>query len=234
MPGRQYPPGAPNQPGPHYPFGHGRPLQIVHPAPSATTQPAAPAASASQQPSAPPAQAVVPASALPPSLLDKPPQSPLIHLSDQLLTVTANNSSLSEILKDLASSSGMTVDGLDKDLRVFGVYGPGNPRDILTSLLDGGGYNFVMVGATSAGTPRAIVLTNRTNVAVSNSPSSPSSQQDQDDDQPLTVTYPSEESPPVQQPPVEPRQPRSPAEMLQELQRLRQQQQQQQQQQPPQ
>jgi len=55
----------------------------------------------------------------------------------------AHNSSLSEILKNLEASSGMAVDGFDKDSRIFGVYGPGSPRDVLSDLLDGAGYNFL-------------------------------------------------------------------------------------------
>jgi hypothetical protein len=236
MPGRpgQYPPGMGHLPG--TPPNSGAPGRAPrHPIGAPGAQPTAPAAQpatgpAAQQPPTPPPQAVVPAAALPPSLLDKPPQAALVHLSDQLLTVTANNSSLSEILKDLASS-GMTVDGMDKDLRVFGVYGPGNPSDILATLLDGAGYNFVMVGATSTGTPRQIVLTARSNAPPSAPQARPTPPPD-DDDEPLVVNNPPDDEP-SQRPgamPGDPRQPRTPAEMLQELQRMRQEQQQQQQQ----
>lgn len=165
---------------------------------------------------------------LPPSLLDKPAGPAQVTLQSGSLAVTANNSSLSEILKDLETSSGMTVDGFDKDQRVFGVYGPGTPRDVLSELLDGAGYNFLMVGATDAGTPREIVLTTRSNAPISAPQPSSSSQQDEDDEPPTNYPPPEQATPPPSAPVNPPTdRPRTPQEMLQELQRIRQQQQQQ-------
>jgi hypothetical protein len=147
-----------------------------------------------------------------------------VTLNGGSLAVNANNSSLSEILKDLERSSGMTVDGFDKDTRVFGVYGPGPPSDVISSLLEGAGYNFLLVGATSAGTPREILLTTRGNAPIS---APQQSSQPEEDDEPVNVP-PVDAAPPVQQPPPanQPRQPRTPQEMLQELQQIRNQQQQ--------
>ena len=168
---------------------------------------------------------------VPPSLLDKPAQPATVKLSSGTLSVTANNSSLSDILNDLSASSGMSVDGLQKDQRVFGIYGPGDPREILSELLDGAGYNFLMVGETNAGVPREIVLTARTSAPLS--PPSPSSRNEEDDEPPVPQNTPIDEVnpvlPPVAPPPGDqPQRPRSPQEMLQELQRMRQQQQMQQ------
>ncbi len=166
---------------------------------------------------------------LPPSLLDKPAQPATVKLNGGTLSVTANNSSLSDILHNLSSSSGMTIDGFQKDQRVFGVYGPGDPRDILSELLDGAGYNFLMVGQTDAGVPREIVLTARTNAPLS--PPQAISRAEEDEE---SINPPVEEPPPILPPAPppgdQPQRPRSPQEMLQEMQRLRQQQQQQQQQ----
>lgn len=164
---------------------------------------------------------------VPPSLLDKPAQPATVKLTGGTLVVTANNSSLTAILNNLSSSSGMSIDGLGKDQRVFGIYGPGTPRDILSELLDGAGYNFLMVGETDAGVPREIVLTARTNAPLS---APGSSSRSDEDEEPLSSPQPEDISPPPIAPVNEPPQrPRSPQEMLQELQRLRQQQQQQQQ-----
>jgi len=166
------------------------------------------------------------------SLLDKPAQPARVTLNGGSLSVDANNSSLSQILNDLASSSGMTIDGLGQDQRVFGIYGPGNPRDILSSLLDGAGYNFLMVGATPTGTPRAIVLTARSNAPLTASQNGGPSRQEEDDEPPGANNYPPEpEMEPARPQDAAPGQPRSPAEMMQEMQRIRQQQIQQQQQQ---
>jgi hypothetical protein len=166
------------------------------------------------------------APSLPPSLLDKPATHASVTLSGGSLSVKANNASLSDILKDVSSTSGMTVDGFGKDTRVFGVYGPGSPRDVISELLDGAGYNFLMVGDTDAGTPREIVLTTRGNTPLPNPQPSSVSQPDEDDE-PANNPPADQAAPPVQPPALAPdqrQQPRTPQEMLQELQRLRQQQ----------
>lgn len=84
-----------------------------------------------------------------------------VILKNGSLTVEANNSDLSHILKDIAAASGMTIDGSIRSVRVYGVYGPSNPRDVLTDLLTGLGYNFMMVGSTHEGAPRELQLTLR-------------------------------------------------------------------------
>jgi hypothetical protein len=212
------------------PIPMNRPEGVARPPAALTNQPGTP----TQPGTAPihigavatPPAATTPASNLPPSLLDKPAEVPRVTLNGGSLTVDANNSSLSEILKALETSTGMTVDGFDKDSRVFGVYGPGPPSDVISSLLDGAGYNFLLAGATGAGTPREIVLTSRGNAPIS--APQPSSGQPEEDDEPVNI--PQVETPPVQPPPPadqQQRQPRTPQEMLQELQRIRQQQQQQ-------
>lgn len=184
-------------------------------------------------PSAPAAVAQRPAL---PSLLDKPPQPATVTLSSGELAVKADNSSLSQILGQLASSSGMTVNGLNKDQRVFGSYGPGSPQQVLSALLDGAGYNVMMLGVSRDGAPRQLILTAR-----SNAPAAPVQQQaSQDDDQspPDEDDNQNSDNPPVNFPerinPVIPHQSpddqqsggvKTPQQILQELQQLRQQQQ---------
>jgi hypothetical protein len=53
------------------------------------------------------------------------------------------------------------VEGFDADQRIFGVYGPGPARDVLSQLLQGSGYNVLLVGEQGQGTPREIVLSAR-------------------------------------------------------------------------
>ena len=43
--------------------------------------------------------------------------------------------------------------------RIFGTYGPGPARDVLSQLLDGTNYDVLMVGDQGQGTPRQVVLT---------------------------------------------------------------------------
>jgi hypothetical protein len=162
---------------------------------------------------APPASA-----ALPPSLLDKPAQPAKIVLSGGRLAVQADNSSLSQILEAVETTSGMTVDGLGKDL---------------SALLDGAGYNFMMVGATDSGAPREIILTQSSKMPIGNTEASSQPQPDEDD-QPVVNNYPQEQPPPaprpssVLAPPDAAGRVRTPQEILQELERMRAQQQQQQ------
>lgn len=101
-----------------------------------------------------------------------------VTLNQGQLTVSANNSDLRSILTNVAASSGMTIEGLDKSARVFGQYGPGTPRDVLTALLDDTGYNFVMLGGANGSVPRQLVLTAQT----SNSLPPPSHAQAASDD----------------------------------------------------
>jgi hypothetical protein len=75
--------------------------------------------------------------------------------------VRANNSSLSQILHQVSSKTGMQLDGLGGDERVFGSFGPGAPREVLTALLNGTSYNVVMIGDLPNGAPRELMLTHR-------------------------------------------------------------------------
>lgn len=76
------------------------------------------------------------------------------------LTVSANNSSLNQILEEIAGKTGMKITGAVVDERVFGQYGPDVPAKIIDALLDGTGSNVLLVQATSA-TPAELILTPR-------------------------------------------------------------------------
>jgi hypothetical protein len=77
------------------------------------------------------------------------------------LLISAQNSSLRQILDSVAAATGAKVEGLGADQRIFGTYGPGKAHEVLTQLLDGTGYNVLMIGDQGEGTPRQIVLTSR-------------------------------------------------------------------------
>jgi hypothetical protein len=79
----------------------------------------------------------------------------------QGLAIDANNSRLDAILKEISTQTGAKLDGEVGDERVFGIYGPGPARDVITQLLDGTPYNVLMVGDQGEGTPREIELSNR-------------------------------------------------------------------------
>lgn len=188
-----------------------------------------------QKATATPSQAAAPAAT---SLLDKPAQPAKVTLALGKLTVQADNSSLSEILNQVSEAGGMKIEGLQTggngDQRVFGSYGPGVPRDVLSDLLNGSGYNVMMLGVTPAGVPRELALTLRTGGGVPNPPSHPANAMEGNEEAIQPTQY-QDEQPQPPPPPLAPgmaNRVKSPQEMLQELQRLHDQQQQQQQQQP--
>lgn len=97
--------------------------------------------------------------------------SSAVSLEDGNLTINANNADLGQILRRVSAISSMNVEGLPRTDHIFGVYGPGNPRDVLSQLLAGSGYNFTMSGGTTDGVPRELVLTARTSNAEPPAPS---------------------------------------------------------------
>jgi hypothetical protein len=93
---------------------------------------------------------------------DAAAQAAAVSLQNGKLTIESNNSDLTQILQDVAHISGMTINGLNGGPRVFGTYGPANSREVLTALLLGSGYNFMMLGGAGDGTPRQLLLTPQT------------------------------------------------------------------------
>lgn len=212
----------------------------------------------------PPPRAAKPSPAIPavtPSLLSVPPTPAKVSLTSGKLAIEANNSSLSQILQQIAKAGGMKIDGLQTsgsaDPRVFGSYGPGAPRDVLSDLLNGVSYNFVMLGITPAGTPREMALSTRGAAGIPNPPRPSASAQnnvenDEEAQPPDENTDTDEvqssgsaaepennlvppagvqENEPITPPPGAPgaqQKVRTPQEILQELQNMRMQQQQQQ------
>ncbi len=236
----------------------------AQPAQAPANSPAAPAAKKSPQHrlrpgevQTPPAQEL-PAPAQQPELPNWPvndaPAKASVTWDSSGLKIQANNSSLHDILNAVSADTGAKVEGMGADERVFGEYGPGTARDVLSQLLHGSSYNVLMIGDQGAGTPRQIVLSARRNGG--NQPQAnrpvPEDQADEDipdqpEDNDQSVQPPIINGrPPMQMvpqgppgvPPGPPGVPRTPQQVLQELQQRQQQiqdqQQQQQQSQPPQ
>jgi hypothetical protein len=76
------------------------------------------------------------------------------------LEITADNSSLNQILHEISRETGMKITGGVTDERVFGRYGPGAPAEILERLLDGTGSN-MLLRETAAKVPAELILTTR-------------------------------------------------------------------------
>lgn len=119
-----------------------------------------------------------------------PPTSPQVTYNNGLLTIVANNSTLSDILRAVASHTGATVEAPAQltSERVAAHIGPASPREVLSDLLTGPGFDFILVGAD--GDPNAvrnIILTpnqgsNTNNVAMAQPAPQPAPAAEQDDD----------------------------------------------------
>jgi hypothetical protein len=146
------------------------------------------------------------------------------------LMVVASNSSLAQILKEVSIDTGAKLEGMGADpgtmdQRIYGTYGPGPARDVLKQLLDGSGYNVLLIGDRGQGTPRRIVLSPQSGSAIPTTAHNTAPQPSEDDND-------SDQSPPEaeqEQPPPQPVQNgspvpvRTPQQMIQERDRLQQQ-----------
>ncbi len=167
-------------------------------------------------------------------MLDQAAQPAAVQLEQGKLTIQATNSSLRAILVDLERRTGMHVDGLSTDQRIFGVYGPGNPSEVLASLLDDSGYNVLIAGKLPDGTPRKIELSGKNSAAPQTAaqPTQAAQEAAEDDGDDSTAPQQDQPPPPTMTTPApaaagaNPSPIRTPQEMLEELQKLRQQQQQ--------
>jgi hypothetical protein len=149
------------------------------------------------------------------------------------LRIEATNSSLQQILSEVATETGAKVEGMGADQRVYGAYGPGQARDVLMQLLQGSGYNVLMAGDLGAGAPRQIVLSMRRSGTNAPGAANRPAQEAADEDVPDEV----EDQPPPQPQPTPGRPgigPGGPVRTPQQVMEEMQQRQQQQQQQPPQ
>ena len=187
----------------------------------------------------PPVAAVAPIVQPPPPPPDWPvndkPVPASVSWNGRNLTIAATNASLQQILTEVSTATGVKVEGAEADQRIFGSFGPAPAREVLSQLLDGSGYNVLIIGDKGEGTPRELVLTARTHTAANNPRGNAQSNQNSDDETPDEPEQPEPTNVIQQHRPftMQPGQGRSP-EQLQEEQRieqLREQQQQQQQQQ---
>ena len=109
--------------------------------------------------------APAPAAPAPPPMPNWPvndkPQPAKIAWDSHGLRIEAANSSLMQIMSDVSTATGAKVVGLNRDERVFGTYGPAPARDVLTQLLQGTGYNIMVLGSEDSRTPMQVLLTPR-------------------------------------------------------------------------
>ena len=206
--------------------------------PPSSTLPATPATTAPDPPPIP----------LTPAQL--PPKRAKVTFAEGMLSVSADNASLNQILRQIASDTGMRITGGVSDERVFGEYGPAPTDQILAALLDGTGSNMVLVHR-DGDTPAELILTARQGGPTPPSPTSAAYNEDRSQPretpaiqaaQPLseparpvgqinpgvTPAGSTETAPSNASQPESPNGVKTPQQIYEQLQRMRQQQQQQQ------
>ena len=112
-----------------------------------------------------------------------PSQPAVVTYNGGQLSVSANNSSLSQILREISRETRMKITGGVADDHVFGTYGPASPAVVLAALLDGTGSNMLLVQGPGGGSaaPVELILTPRTGGP------SPPSPHPYNDDQPSNL-----------------------------------------------
>lgn len=96
---------------------------------------------------APPAVAV-PAMPLRPEQMPATP--PQVEFQHGLLSIAAQNSTLGDILRAVRNQTGAAVDvPANANERVAGNFGPGPARDVLSTLLNGSHFNYLLLGSAS-------------------------------------------------------------------------------------
>lgn len=100
-----------------------------------------------QKDAAPPTpEPVQPPAPLTPAQL--PAVAPQISYHNGQLTILAQNSTLGDILRAVKQQTGADIEVPDNaNERVVGRLGPGTPRDVLASLLNGSHFDYVMTGS---------------------------------------------------------------------------------------
>jgi hypothetical protein len=157
-------------------------------------------------------------------MLQQPAQDAQIVFANGNLSIHADNSSLAAILHQVASNSGMKIEGLGGDERVFGNFGPGTPRDVLADLLVGTAYNQVLLGDLSNGAPRELILSpTRGGAAAPSAAPQVSANANAEDNEPEAVEAPP--PPPQEAPAASGQQPppgvRTPQQLFEQLQQMR-------------
>jgi hypothetical protein len=154
--------------------------------------------------------AAVPATPAPPQPpADQPPAAATVSFQNGALTIQAHNSSLEQILNQVSQQTGMAIEGSDHDKRIYGDYGPGTVSATMEKLLNGAGYNYVLVGGGDGRPPSKLLLTagnaGSTSTPASSTPAVQSTP-------PPQATAPENPSNPVH--------PKTPQEIFEELKRM--------------
>ena len=121
----------------------------------------------------------------PPTLEQSPPTPPQVTYRNGQLTIDAHNSTLAQVLHAVQSQTGASVEmpsGGASD-RVVAQIGPGQPRDVLNTLLNGTKFNYVILGVTGdPGAVQKVILSVRQAGPINTAQNNPTPQPEPEDD----------------------------------------------------
>jgi hypothetical protein len=104
----------------------------------------------------------------------RPAAAPLVIYLNGKLSISAKNSTLGDILRAIAAKTGAAIDVPDNaNERVVSQLGPGLPRDVMASLLNGSHFNYVMLSPTGNPTALSKVLMTPKGKGADNGPGGP-------------------------------------------------------------
>lgn len=183
--------------------------RVFYPTPPRPTPPATPSLPAMAPTSASPAtQPAEPAAQ--PTPAQSPAQRATVTYTGGQLSVSASNSSLNQILREISRSAGIKITGGVAEERVFGNYGPAPAAEVLASLLDGTASNMILVQGTGDHATE-LILTPRTGGPTPPNPNSASFDSSNDGDTvPRQSANPGPSSQPSSSPVVGPIPPQNP------------------------
>jgi len=108
----------------------------------------------------------------PPTLAQQPASAPQVSFQGGQLTISAQNSTLGDILKAVRAETGATIElPGNASERVVGHFGPAPARDVLSDLLNGSHFNYLLLGSsTDPGALDRVILMAKSGGAESSSP----------------------------------------------------------------
>jgi hypothetical protein len=125
-------------------------------------------------------------------LASSAPNRPSVTYTNGKLTVAASNTSLAEVLRAISTQTGTVIDfpaGSAAD-RIVVREGPGTIRHVLTNLLNGSGFNYVILASPNAPDELTRVILATADQPANFSPQPANDQNNLTPDQPKTIRDP--------------------------------------------
>ncbi len=99
------------------------------------------------------------------------PVAPTVTYQGGQLTIESNNATLAQVLRSVQSKIGASFDvpGSANSDRVVARLGPGQPKDVLATLLNGSKFNYIILGSPNQpGSVQKLILMPRQNAPITN------------------------------------------------------------------